>query len=43
MVILVVVSALVTVSQGFEKKTGGIGNQRKNPDHPNHNIVKIYS
>ena len=23
------------------KKTGGIGNQRENGDHPNHSIVKI--
>ena len=29
------------VSKGSEKKTSGSGNKMKNPDHPDHSIVKI--
>ena len=40
-VILIVIGEFETAPKGLEKDTGGIGNQRKNRDHPDYNIVKI--
>ena len=37
----IVVGALGTVPKGLEKKTLGIGNQRKNQNNPDHSIGKI--
>ena len=37
----VVVGALGTVPKGVEKEPEGIGNQRKDQDHPNYRVVKI--
>ena len=37
----VVIDALGTILKDFEKKVEGIGNPRKNQDHPEYNIIKI--
>ena len=37
----IIVGALGTVSKSFGKKTGGIRNQRKNRNYPDHHIVNI--
>ena len=37
----IVVGALGLVPKNSEKKTGGIGNQRKNRDHPDNSIFNI--
>ena len=41
-VILIAIRTLGTVSNGLKKKkNGGIGNQKKDPDHLVNSIVKI--
>ena len=37
----VTVISVVVGGKVLEKKSGGIGNQRKTQEHPNHSIAKI--
>ena len=41
MVIPIITGAFGAVPKDLEKKNGGIGNQRKNQDHPEHSNAKI--